>query len=86
MRQVHTFRCPVCGDRDAIDITALVDVRITDTGTDADLAADGTHFWEGHSPARCGACDHTGEAYEFRSLDQDAWIVADEAAVEGGAS
>ena len=84
MRQVHTFRCPMCGDRDAIDITAQVDVRVTDMGTDADLADDGTHFWEGHSPARCGACDYTGEAHEFRSAVQDEWIDIEDVAGEGG--
>lgn len=62
----HPFRCPLCGDRSEIDITALVDVRITDDGSDATLANDQTHFWEGHSPAQCGACGHTGEVYEFK--------------------
>jgi hypothetical protein len=56
----------MCGDRDEIDITALVDVRVTDDGTDANLAGDTTHFWEGHSPAQCGTCGHTGEVHEFK--------------------
>jgi hypothetical protein len=57
--------CPKCGSGERIDIAATVWVRLTPDGTDADLAADGGHFWEDDSAGRCVACDHQGTVRDF---------------------
>src|SRR3954468_21602835 len=52
------MRCPKCSGETQIDIAATVWVRLTGDGTDADEAADGGHFWDDDSRARCVGCDH----------------------------
>ena len=67
-RSINSFNmlCPKCGSADQIDIAATVWVRLTADGTDTDEAADGGHFWDDDSRARCIACDHQGTVKEFQ--------------------
>lgn len=37
------LRCPHCGDTNRIDIEATVRLRVTESGTDADLSGNGDH-------------------------------------------
>jgi len=67
MTNCFEMKCPKCGGEDRIDIAATVWVRLTSDGTDADLAADGGHFWEDDSAARCVACDHQGTVKDFET-------------------
>ena len=59
------MRCPKCGDENSLDIAATVWIRVCEDGTDADASRDGSHDYEPHSPARCGACGHCGTVREF---------------------
>ena len=67
-KSINSFNmfCPKCGSADQIDIAATVWVRLTADGTDTDEAADGGHFWDDDSHARCVACDHQGTVKEFQ--------------------
>jgi hypothetical protein len=56
------MRCPCCKRDDAVDIQALLWVRLTPRGTDADLCDDGAHEWDNASAARCSACGWEGRA------------------------
>jgi hypothetical protein len=59
------LRCPRCRDQDHIDILALIWVRLTEDGTDADASDDGDHEWSGQSAAVCGACGHRATVQDF---------------------
>ncbi len=59
------MRCPTCGDETAIDIAAIVWIRVCADGTDADASRDGSHDFEPKSPAVCAACGHCGTVREF---------------------
>ena len=61
------MRCPKCGDESSLDIAATVWIRVCEDGTDADAARDGSHDYEPHSPAHCGACGHFGTVRQFES-------------------
>jgi hypothetical protein len=56
------MRCPSCKYDNALDIQAIVWVRLTPNGTDADLPEDGSHEWDNASAARCSACGWEGTA------------------------
>lgn len=65
MSNCFDMKCPKCGGEDEIDIEAIVSVRLTSDGTDADGAADGDHFWDETSKASCGTCGHEATVKEF---------------------
>jgi len=58
--------CPECKDHSRIDIAALVWVRQTTDGTDADAADDQSHDWDGASPCICRSCGHSGTVTQFQ--------------------
>jgi hypothetical protein len=60
------YECPECGEDDTIDITAKVDVRLTEDGTDADESRDGSHEWDEDSPASCG-CGWQGKVADLET-------------------
>ena len=66
MTNCFDLRCPKCGNTDEIDVSASVWARVTDEGTDTDLAKDGGHEWGDDSSARCAACGHFGKVTGFR--------------------
>jgi hypothetical protein len=47
--------CPACGADDALDIAIVVRARLTEEGTDTDLARDTDHDWGDKSQVDC-AC------------------------------
>ena len=57
MSNAFNFTCPGCGNADQIDIQALVWVRVTEDGTDADHTHDGSHLWDTSSFYFCACCD-----------------------------
>src|SRR5271156_6824036 len=59
------MRCPKCSDENSLDIAATVWIRVCEDGTDADASRDGSHDYEPHSPALCGACGHCGTVRQF---------------------
>jgi hypothetical protein len=59
------LRCPCCRDPDHIDILAMIWVRLTEDGTDADESDDGDHEWSGQSAAVCTACGHRATVQAF---------------------
>jgi hypothetical protein len=66
MTNCFDLRCPKCGNSDQIDVSSSIWARVTDEGTDPDLAKDGGHEWGDDSPARCAACGHSGKVTGFR--------------------
>jgi hypothetical protein len=66
MTNCFDLRCPKCGNTDEIDVSASVWTRLTDEGTDTDLAKDCGHEWGDDSSARCAACGHFGKVTGFR--------------------
>jgi hypothetical protein len=60
------MKCPKCRADNQIDITAMIDVRLTPTGTDADESEDGNHYWEDTYQAKCCQCGHRGTVKDFR--------------------
>ena len=64
------LRCPKCGRDDQLDIEALVMVRLTPDGTDADESISGDHTWGDDSVIVCAACDHTAKVKDFTIPDE----------------
>jgi hypothetical protein len=60
--QTFGMGCPCCNRDNALDIQAIVWVRLTPNGTDAELPDDGSHDWDNASAARCNACGWEGAA------------------------
>jgi hypothetical protein len=58
--QTFGMRCPCCKRDNAVDIQAIVWVRLTPSGTE--LSDDGSHEWGDASTARCNACGWQGRA------------------------
>jgi hypothetical protein len=69
MSNCFEMRCPKCGSEDHIEIFATVCVRLTADGTDADAPADGNHYWDDDSEARCDACNCVGTVKVFQASD-----------------
>ena len=69
MSNLFEFRCPNCGDEDHVDIAAIIWIRATEYGTDADLSHDGSHDFTPDSVAKCGKCSHFGALREFTPED-----------------
>ena len=67
VREAWQMQCPKCRADDQIDVTAMIDVRLTPDGSDVDEAEDGTHRWNRNSPAKCCRCGYEGIAGEFAS-------------------
>jgi hypothetical protein len=59
------YSCPACGDSACIDIAAVVWVRLTEDGSDADISEDGSHEWDGTTAAKCCECGWTGTVAEL---------------------
>jgi hypothetical protein len=67
MTNIFNFCCPGCGETDQIDIQALVWVRLTGDGTDADESHEGDHVWTDSSLYFCGHCETSGRVSELRN-------------------
>ncbi len=65
MTSLIRLRCPQCGSNDTLDINANIWVRLTDDGTDPDLAASRDHEWDDASHIRCASCGHSGKVGDF---------------------
>lgn len=74
MTNSFNLRCPKCGNTDEIDVSARIWARLTEEGTDTDLAKDGHHEWDDDSPARCAACSHSGKVTDFRKNEYMAYF------------
>lgn len=61
------LRCPKCKESDKIEIQALVYVRLTPDGTDADISINGDHEWDGSSDANCAGCGYSGVVHDFKT-------------------
>jgi RecJ-like exonuclease len=70
MTNCFEMKCPKCGSEDHIEIFATVCVRLTHDGTDADAAADGNHYWDDDSSARCDACNCLGTVKAFQPNEE----------------
>lgn len=55
--------CPGCGEDCAINVVALVTVRLTHDGTDI---TDGNHEWDDKSDASCELCHFHGNVSNFK--------------------
>jgi hypothetical protein len=71
MSNQFDLRCPKCREQDSIDVLAAIWVRLTDDGTDPDLARHGSHEWDDKSPALCASCNHTGSVTDFTKPSSD---------------
>jgi hypothetical protein len=74
MANSFDLRCPKCGNTHEIDVSASIWARITEDGTDTDLAKDGGHEWDNDSPARCAACAHSSKVIDFRHNEYMAYF------------
>lgn len=59
------MRCPECQRDDRIDITAMIDIRLTPDGSSIDEAEDGDHYWDDNHLAQCRACGHSATVGTF---------------------
>ncbi|WP_298242054.1 hypothetical protein [uncultured Bradyrhizobium sp.] len=57
--------CPKCGADDRIEIAMHVWARVTEDGTDTDLATNGDHEFCPQSPAICTGCGLVGTVRLF---------------------
>jgi hypothetical protein len=67
MSNCFDMKCSKCGGGHRPDIAALVQVRLTHDGTDADVSEDGGHHWDDDSSAACAACGYGGTVRDFNS-------------------
>lgn len=74
MTSLIRLRCPQCGKHDHLDINANIWVRLTDDGTDADLAASRDHEWGDASHIRCASCGHSGKVGDFHPNEYTAYF------------
>jgi hypothetical protein len=74
MTSLIRLRCPQCGSQDHLDINANIWVRLTDDGTDADLAASRDHEWNDASHIRCVSCGCSGKVGEFQPNEYMAYF------------
>lgn len=65
MSNLFNLSCPKCRSGAHLDILASVWVRLTDDGTDADEAEDGSHFWDAGNLFSCD-CGATGRVSDLR--------------------
>ena len=63
--------CPGCGKDDRLDVAAMLWLRVTPEGTDADLSHDGSHEWDSNSNCLCG-CGWQGKVYDARTTAEKA--------------
>ena len=66
VKQAWGLECPKCRSDEAIDINAVVQVRLYPNGTDEREAADASHTRDGDSAAFCRECDYEGRVSHFR--------------------
>jgi hypothetical protein len=64
-------RCPNCGEAGRLNVSARVWVRLTPDGSNTDEPRDGSHEWDGGSPAWCEACDWRGSVAHIKDLMED---------------
>jgi hypothetical protein len=74
MTSLIRLRCPQCGKHDNLDINANIWVRLTDDGTDADLAASRDHEWNDASHIRCVSCGCSGMVGDFQPNEYMAYF------------
>jgi hypothetical protein len=71
--------CPNCGRDDQLDVTMLIDARLTPDGDDIDEADNHDHEWDRDAWCKCGACGHLGHVYDFDAeLKQVYWFKPNE--------
>lgn len=62
---LENVRCPKCGQEDRFLISALVQVEVTDEGTQG----QGTDYeWGNENSCTCPMCDHTGVLRDFNTV------------------
>lgn len=65
--------CPECSNDSAIDVAAVVWVRVMNTRegvqTDSDESFDGSHEWDSDSCAVC-SCGFSGKVRDFEGAQQ----------------
>ncbi|WP_315767575.1 MULTISPECIES: hypothetical protein [unclassified Bradyrhizobium] len=59
--------CPRCGADDRLEIASHLWLRVTETGTQADLT--GTYEYHPQSPAICTGCGFIGILRQFERAD-----------------
>lgn len=64
------WKCPKCSSSKGIVIAATVWVRLSydedeDNIETEPLSEDGSHEWDGQSPAYCRECGYSGKVMEF---------------------
>jgi hypothetical protein len=74
MTNCFDLRCPKCGNKEEIDISAPIWARVTDGGTDTDLSENGGHEWDDDSPARCAACTRSGKVRDVQQNEYMAYF------------
>jgi hypothetical protein len=65
MTNFLNLRCPRCGSGEHIDVAALVWLRVTGDGTDAEQARNHDHDYDANSGAVCAACEYGGRLGDF---------------------
>ena len=60
------IRCPECRNDSSFHISAFVTAEVTDDGA----SASGDMEWDGESPIRCSACEHSGTVNEFHAPEK----------------
>ena len=74
VKSIWQMACPKCGSDEHIDITALIVVRLTEDGTDADAPVHRDHEWDENSPAHCEKCGMHGVAGDFLAREDQQTI------------
>src|SRR5690242_19297057 len=72
MSNLFELRCPCCRSEDQIDVQAKVWVRLTESGSDADVSGCGDHHYSPESAATRDACGYAGCLRDFEPERADA--------------
>ena len=72
----YGLSCPRCGHDNRLDITALINVRLTADGTDPDDAADTSHEWDQDSTCQCIQCGFRAKVRDFSIPESSLPLIA----------
>jgi ribosomal protein L37E len=64
MDNLFEMTCPRCGHSDMLDVAAIVQVRLTRDGTDADQSDSADHTWDDDSACSCAHCGWEGTVFD----------------------
>jgi len=66
-----TFACPRCQRTAHLYVIVTAEARLwEDKDSNLQTEVEGDHDWDDHAPMRCGCCEFSGEAQQFKTAKE----------------